>query len=393
MVQVRDPSGLVGTGSTEVKVTMEDPLLMASFRCLPDSVTDNTETIMDASASYDGNNSDNPLQYRWDWDNDRTWDTGWLDSARTIHVFPTELFHFVRLQVMSVRGLLKDSVIRIRVWHENRPPTANFTMSTFSGNTKTEFRFDGWWARDIESSPSEMLFRWDWDGDGTWDTDYLKTPALMHRFDVPGIFNTALEVTDPLGLRDTCYKVISISTGTNETGIFMDNRGLGYDYYGIVLVGNLWWFQRSLTVQDRSLKLRIYNEQYYFGYDEGPFRDYGLFYQYRKLPIVCPSGWRVPSKDDWENLFSHYPEDQLYDALMPGGGSDFSAALSGQGEGFPPNFQGLNHVGSYWSTSLTLDPSGTSSWLVTFDKGRREVLRGFNARDGMLYGVRCVKER
>jgi uncharacterized protein (TIGR02145 family) len=392
-MQVRDPSGLISTGSADILVTLEDPLLVPAFRCLPDSVTDITEIRMDASASVDGNNPANPLRYRWDWENDGIWDTGWLSSSITTHVFQREEIVFVGLQVMSLRGLQNRVTNRIRVYHENRPPTANFTMSTFSGNTKTEFRFDGWWARDIESSPSEMLFRWDWDGDGQWDTDYLKTPAMIRRFDTPGIYNTAMEVTDPLGLRDTCYKVISVSHGTNETGMIMDNRGLGYDYYGTVLIGNLWWFQRSLTLQDQSILYRKYNEQYYFGYDLGPFRDYGLYYQYDKLPIVCPSGWRVPSKEDWENLFSHYPEDQLYDALMPGGISDFSAALSGQGEGAPLNFNGLNQTGYYWSTSLTLDPSGTSIWVVSFDKTRREVLRGFDAKERMVYGVRCVKER
>jgi uncharacterized protein (TIGR02145 family) len=393
-LQVKDPSGRVTIARTAIAVSLLDPLLVASFRCDPDSVTDNSEVRMDASASTDGNNPENPVFYRWDWENDGVWDTGWLNDPVIVHSFNTELFHFVRLQVMSQRGLQNHVVKKIRVWHKNQPPTASFVVSTLAGNIKTDFRFDGWWARDPESSPSEMRYRWDWDGNGTWDTDYLDTPALLHRYDAAGIFNTTMEVTDPGGLTSTFSKVISISSGTNETGMILDHRGLSYEYYGTVLIGDLWWFSRSLTVQDQSESVSVYDEQYYNNNPDGPFRDYGCLYAYRKLPILCPQGWRVPSREDWEKLFANYPADELYDALMPGGISDFGATLGGRRSGASHRVdEGIDQTGYFWSTGVPLDPSGSSSWIVRFDRKGRQVLKGFEAKENVLYGVRCVRER
>jgi uncharacterized protein (TIGR02145 family) len=391
-LQVRDPAGLISKGSIQIKVTLQDPRLLPSFRCVPDSVTDNTEISMDASASCDLDNPGQPLFYRWDWENDGKWDTGWLNDPVTVHVFEQEYIHFVRLQVMSSRGLQNEIAQKIRVWHKNRAPVASFSVSTLTGNIRTEFRFDGWSTRDFESAPSDMFFRWDFDGDGRWDTEPSHAPAIFYRFPAPGIYNTVMEVTDSIGASDTFSKAITISRGTNETGICLDTRGLGYEYYGTVLIGDQWWFSRSLSIQDRDRGMRKYNEQYYDRDESIRFRDYGNLYMYGVLPILCPAGWRVPSREDWEKLFAIYPAEELYEALMPGGVSDFGATLGGKGK-VGLVFDGLRHTGYYWSTSMPMDPTAASIWVITFDNDHRKILKGFDAKDGMLYGVRCVKDK
>ncbi|MFH1160130.1 MAG: PKD domain-containing protein [bacterium] len=396
-IQVRDPSGLISSIKSETSVTMDDPRLYASFRCIPDSVTDNSPIFMDASASSDLDYPDKPLMYRWDWENDQVWDTEWLTDPQTIHLFKEEYIHFVRLQVRSYRGLQNEITQKIRVWHKNRAPVANFSVSALAGNVRTEFRFDGWSTYDIESAPSHMFFRWDFDGDGRWDTEASHEPALLYRYQAPGIFNTRLEVTDSLGESDTFSKVMSISHGTNETGMYLDIRGCSYEYYGTVLIGDQWWFTRSLSVRDQNKTgIRKYEERYYNGDESVIYRDYGCLYRYDRLPIVCPAGWRVPSREDWEKLFAHYPADKLYEALMPGGISDFGATLGGKGKGIRmliPDCDGLDDKGYFWSTSFPLDPTATSIWVITFDNDRKKVLKGFDAKDDMWYGVRCVKDR
>jgi hypothetical protein len=101
-VQVRDQAGLISRGKKQVLVTMEDPRLKASFRCIPDSVTNNTPILMDASASVHLDFPDEVLMYRWDWNNDHSWDTDWLPQAQVTHVFEEEFFHFVRLEVRNI---------------------------------------------------------------------------------------------------------------------------------------------------------------------------------------------------------------------------------------------------------------------------------------------------
>jgi uncharacterized protein (TIGR02145 family) len=396
-LQVRDPSGLTGSGTSQVEVTLEDPRLFASFRCIPDSVTDNTPIIMDASASSDLDFPGKSLIYRWDWNDDQNWDTEWLSDPRTEHVFKEESYHFVRLQIKSFRGLTNEIAMKIMAHHRNHAPIAAFYASTVGGNVNTLFRFDCWLTRDFESSPSDMLYRWDFDGDGSWDTDFLDSLVTVHQYPIPGTYKTTLQVKDPNGNTGTCTKTIYVSHGTNQTGIFYDKRGSEptFEYYGTVLIGDQWWFTRNLSIHDTAQCL-----QYYYNSIYETYHDYGNFYEFDYLPKVCPPGWRVPSKKDWEKLIANYPEDQLYEALIPGGVSDFAAGFSGSGYIVYKNrsviittWADIDDYGYYWSTTKPMDPTSKSVWILEFDKSNRKALHGNRDDVRKLYSVRCVKDR
>lgn len=388
-IQVKDPSGLIGTGSSTIRVTLVDPRLQASFRCIPDSVTNNTPIILDASASYDPDNPDNPMQYRWDWTSDRIWDTEWLSDPKTEHVFKEEFFHFVRLEVRSLRGLTNAVTQKIRVYHKNQDPRASFAVSTATGNLNTRFRFDCWSTIDTESAVSDLFYRWDFDGDGNWDTDFANSVITMHQFDTPGTFKTMLLVKDPHGGQDTCSKVMHISTGTNKTDIYEDTHGYFYQSYGTVLIGKQWWFTRNLTTQDTA---KYYDEPFTNSWPA--YFYYGDLYTSLQAK-ACPTGWRLPSRQDWDKLFSNYPEDRLFEALMPGGESDFGADLGGRGSGLSATsaeYKELNKFGYYWSTTIPPGGSSTSVWIITFDNSSRKVLKGYFPGEKTLYSVRCVRD-
>jgi uncharacterized protein (TIGR02145 family) len=390
-MQVKDPTGLITERKLQVPVTLVDPRIQVIFNTLPDSITNNTPIIMDASASTDLDHPDSPLWYRWDWTNDRIWDTEWLSDPQTIHIFEQEYFWFVRLQVMSERGLTNDYVARLRVYHKNENPRAMFTSSTLAGNVNTNFRFDCWSTRDMESSPSQLLYRWDFDGDGQWDSEFKNEVITMHQFDKPGAFNTTLEAKDPLGGTDTVSKLIHVSTGTNTTDIFYDRRGVQPQYYGTVLIGDQWWFTRNMSIHDTTRYMQFFYDTKYENY-----YDYGNLYWYQYIGQICPPGWRVPSREDWNELFSNYPEEQLIDALLPGGGSDFSLVLAGMGIGFGPvggTYEKMDRYCYYWSTSKPAQGPSPSVWCISFDKPNRKILRGYHDSPGKKYSVRCVKDR
>ena len=205
----------------------------------------------------------------------------------------------------------------------------------------------------------------------------------------PGIYKTLVEVQDPLGARDTCSKLIYISRGTNQTGIFEDQRGVIYESFGTVLIGNQWWYQRNVNVEIE----RKVGGIGYPGANLFPM-DYGTLYGRDVFKTACPPGWRVPTREDWEQLFSNYPEDRLFEALMPGGESDFSAILGGTGSLSPGiTFTGLNRTGNYWANTKPLAADSTTIWVITFDKTKGKILKGFYPSDGRVNSVRCMKDK
>ena len=59
------------------------------------------EIRVDATTSKDAETPSDRLLVRWDWTNDGTWDTEWLDVKEAIHVYPSPGSYVVKLQVMD----------------------------------------------------------------------------------------------------------------------------------------------------------------------------------------------------------------------------------------------------------------------------------------------------
>lgn len=82
----------------------------------------------------------------------------------------------------------------------NSPPIASFVVDSSLGNITKVFVFDASPSSDAQDPTSELVFRWDWDGDGKWDTDWLSTPVVSHQFLLPGVYEVRLQVRDRGGL-------------------------------------------------------------------------------------------------------------------------------------------------------------------------------------------------
>ncbi len=389
-LEVRDPAGLITRIKAPVTVTLEDPRLIASFRWSPDSVTNDTAITLDASASIDPDFPDKPLQYRWNWNNDAFWDTEWLTDPVIIHYFDEVVFSFVKLEVKSHRGLLNDTLQKIRVYHRNVPPRAAFGVSTQTGNLRTQFRFDGWFCRDFESATSKMFYRWDFEGDGRYDTEPTHDVVILHTYDHPGVYQPTLELTDLSGGTDTCSTTVWVSNGTNQTDMIRYAGQFTYENIGTVLIGDQWWFSRNLSTQDTT---KFYLQTSINGWEK--YYRYGNLYTVPE-PTTCPEGWRIPSKEDWARLFSNYDVEELFDALLPGGLSDFGLMMGGRATGFSipsATLAGLGREATFWTTSHPLSAEPSNKWIVTFYLAGKSISQGYNPSEGKWYSVRCVKDR
>ena len=82
----------------------------------------------------------------------------------------------------------------------NTAPVADFRISPDNGTTMTLFRIDASMCSDIETPSDSLLIRWDWDGDGVFDTSFDTTKTLERYFRFWGSRNITLEVKDQFGL-------------------------------------------------------------------------------------------------------------------------------------------------------------------------------------------------
>ena len=104
----------------------------------------------------------------------------------------------------------------------NTPPVARFSFSPSSGSMDTLFTFDASGSSDGQDCTCDLEVRWDWEADGTWDTEYSHEKMVTHRFTKFQDNAVILEVKDSKGLTTSIKKVVSITDEGTITG--MDPR-------------------------------------------------------------------------------------------------------------------------------------------------------------------------
>src|SRR3989454_1103144 len=99
----------------------------------------------DGTVTFNGSASSDPnpnatLQYRWDWTNDRRWDTPWSTSPVARHAYGTPGTYTAVLQVNDTLGLLDDAAQQLRV--DGVPPITTASLSGPSG-------INGWYTGNV----------------------------------------------------------------------------------------------------------------------------------------------------------------------------------------------------------------------------------------------------
>lgn len=104
----------------------------------------------------------------------------------------------VRLEVMDSSGQTAQYVNHVAACGYDNPPSLGLSVVPPSGNTNTNFGFTATGSDpDYGTSWDGMLdYRWDVDGDGTYETEFSPTNACGHKYPRAGIYQATCEVRD-----------------------------------------------------------------------------------------------------------------------------------------------------------------------------------------------------
>jgi uncharacterized protein (TIGR02145 family) len=145
---------------------------------------------------------------------------------------------------------------------------------------------------------------------------------------------------------------------------------------------------------------------------------YGRLYDWPTAKTVCPSGWHLPSKEDWDILMDYVQKDNgsTYNSNSPsgadiagkylkatsgwgmsgnsGGEDKYGFAALPGGTRYPSNTTGvfnMDKLQGYWwcADGYVSDNPAGYTWLMSF--GSEVALPSAEAADG-LCSVRCVKD-
>jgi len=100
----------------------------------------------------------------------------------------------------------------------NIPPIGGFVISPPAGKVTTTFDFDASTTVDDNDILANLQFRWDFDGDGSWDTPWNSSPDAAHQYTEAGSYHVFMEAIDTHGATASVshtLNVIGVGTATH----------------------------------------------------------------------------------------------------------------------------------------------------------------------------------
>jgi len=148
------------------------------------------------------------LEYRWDFNNDGIMDSYFSSLDSITHTYNQPGTYEVKLQVLDSNGGVSSVIKRVYV-AENDAPLAYFKVDKLAAPVNDIFRFDSSYSSDNQYPKTQLSYRFDWDGDGVFDTDFQNKTVWNHLYREVGNYTVIMQVADPEGL--TAMAKIGIS--------------------------------------------------------------------------------------------------------------------------------------------------------------------------------------
>jgi uncharacterized protein (TIGR02145 family) len=234
------------------------------------------------------------------------------------------------------------------------------------------------------------------DNGNTWGKPLQKVSGDVGGSIVSGRNKTI--VWDVLQEQEKLTGDIKFRIEVENNSVFIDPRDR--QKYKIVNIGNQIWFAENLNYQTKSS----------WCYDNDPVncKVYGRLYEWKAAIKACPTGWHLPTDDEWKILEMYLGMSQSeadesgYHGTDEGkkmkstsgwyhngNGTNSSGfnALTGGNRTKRGSFHYLGYYGIWWSSS---EYSGTLAWYRYLFYGRDRVRRYHYHKVGG-FSVRCLK--
>ena len=266
---------------------------------------------------------------------------------------------------------------------KNLPPEPDFSIRPYKGNVETIFTFDASNTTDDHDSLADLRFRWDWQSDGIWDTDWDTDPVRAHRFTKSGTYQVDLQVADVEGLMNLSFQMLEV-----DEFVLTDPRD--EHQYKTVKIGEQLWMSENLQY-DPIVGTWCYHDSV------ENCEKYGRLYSWEVAQTACPPGWKLPEKEDWDLLFSTVGENPGTKLRSLTGWNGGHNGTDTYGMSIKP----VSYRHDYGEYTNTVDSyayfwpadsySSTQGWAYLFSYNKETVDRSF-LNTGNGFSIRCLRD-
>jgi PKD repeat protein len=178
------------------------------FTISPNPTKTAKTVTFDASSSIDPDGT--IAKYEWDLDGNGSYETNSGSNPKTTHTYSAEGEFDVRLRVTDNKGATDLAVQTIQII-DNQPPTASFVANPNVSVIGEPVAFDGSGSSDPDGTIAK--YEWDFDGNGTYETNGGSSPKINHTFETKGTYEVGLKVTDSGGKTATTKVPVTVNKG------------------------------------------------------------------------------------------------------------------------------------------------------------------------------------
>lgn len=174
---------------------------------------------------------------------------------------------------------------------------------------------------------------------------------------------------------------LCLNLTAQEIGTFTDSRD--GKKYKTVKIGSQTWFAENLAFKPSTGKCWAYNN------NQLNASKLGYLYDWETAKKVCPVGWHLPVKKDFEVLLKTVgtESDDQFEALVIFGDSGFSSSDSGFRDS-DGTFLRLNRDASFWCNTLY---GQDQAWYLSLTRDDITAQVTF-AKQTSGFSVRCIKD-
>lgn len=177
----------------------------AAFQASPQPALPGENVTLDASMSTDP--AGTITSYRWDLDNNGTYETDGGASPTLVHQFPARGAYVVGLKITDDHG---DSDTTTRSVSVTTPPTASFTLNPLQPLSRSDVTLDASGSQAPDAGGQIVRYEWDLDGNGTFEADNGLNAVKVAQFNAPGTVGVRLRVTDDTGATAVIVKNVTV---------------------------------------------------------------------------------------------------------------------------------------------------------------------------------------
>ena len=201
-VRVRDSHGDIATKSAPLRInTPPDVALKAT----PNPAAAGQTVTIDATGTSDPDGS--IAKYEFDRDGNGTFehDNGTNPTTTTTLAGTAN----VGVRVTDNEGGQTIKTVTVTVTAGNQAPTAAFIVAPNPAKTNQDVGFSAAASKDPDGKI--VKYEWDFDGNGTFETNGGELPLIGHKFTKAGVFKVGLRVTDNAGATGTTTVDVIVS--------------------------------------------------------------------------------------------------------------------------------------------------------------------------------------